>query len=74
MNCTAKSPIWAKIMLAICVILRFCDPLLFEEKNTGKTVPEQVTGKTDTAEKNAQSIALNAAPLDSVACARYFLR
>jgi hypothetical protein len=34
-----KSPVWAVILLLICLILRFCDSWLFGEENKKKNFP-----------------------------------
>lgn len=34
-----KSPVWAIVLLLICLILRFCDSWLFGDANTKRNFP-----------------------------------
>ena len=35
-----KSPVWAVVLLLICLILRFCDSWLFGEENKKRNFPQ----------------------------------
>ena len=35
-----KSPVWAFVLLLICLILRFCDSWLFGEENAKRNFPQ----------------------------------
>lgn len=79
MNYTAKSPLWAKIMLAICIVLRFCDPILFKEEKKGRIEGRQRAAKVShskVGEQAPQRVAPGPAGAlpDSVALAVHFLR
>lgn len=78
MKYDVKSPVWAMILLAICVILRFCDPWLFREE-TGQTIGEGSSShkRVWNARKGWVSdfppSRINV-PVDSVGESRHFLR
>lgn len=74
-----KSPIWAVVLLLICLILRFCDSWLFGEDNAKRNFPHYQRFRPSMyrrVETNARSDHLkkgNKAP-DSLSRASYFLR
>lgn len=40
-----KSPVWAIVLLLICLVLRFCDSLLFGEGSMQKNFPRKHTSR-----------------------------
>lgn len=46
-----KSPVWAIILLLICLILRFCDSWLFGEQNMQKNFPRKRNSQQGSTEK-----------------------
>nr|WP_295921260.1 hypothetical protein [uncultured Dyadobacter sp.] len=75
MKYDVKSPVWAMILLAICVTLRFCDPWLFDEEAV------QTVGGGRSEKKRAWNVRVSDfpsskinVPVDSVAQSRHFFR
>ncbi|WP_157504431.1 hypothetical protein [Dyadobacter beijingensis] len=74
-----KSPVWAIVLLAICLILRFCDPWLFHEKRTVKRHPYLLRWSPGAFGNGAVQMeeirsGRHSPSLDSLAKRGYFLR
>jgi hypothetical protein len=72
-----KSPVWAIVLLMICLILRFCDSWLFGEESRRKNFPRERSSRQDNAGKrkvNGKKPGAQARVTDSLYRESHFFR